>query len=797
MEQTGLGQRFFGGGEIGTYLQHLGWPLAGTATPGAWPADLRLAITLLLSSKEPQCLFWGPDHLLFYNDAFRPLLNGHHPTALGRPAGTLPGEWTAVDRVIGTGQILEEQSLPIYNGEKDDTTFTLTPLPGTGDAVAGVLATVARAIRPEPGPVEHKEAVVWQLFAQAPLGIIILHGYDFVVEMANDYCLRLVGRGPEIIGRPLWETMPEVREQDFDRLMRQVLNTGISLRSSGHKLEIMRAQMDVLYVDFVYEPLKDVDGTINRIMVVVTEVTEQVMARHRIEDAEERARLAVEAAQLGTFDYDITTGEVITSPRFDTIFGLDGASSHKSYIDRLHPEDLATRAAAHARSLEEGELFYEARVLWPDASEHWVRVQGRTYWTDGQPHRLLGTVLDITKSRKAEQALTRTAERLNLALQAGKLGSYEMSLPEGLIECTAQCKYNFGLAADATLNYQRLLSLILPEDRSEMEKAVAVSLENNTTYTAEYRVLWPDGSVHWVYAAGLPIYNMDGRAVTLTGVTVDITERKRFTEFLEHSVEERTRELDESNQQLRRTNAELEQFAYVASHDLQEPLRKVRTFTEMLNEHLASGDERTRELLAKISSSSARMLTLIRDVLNFSQLSVEGERYSPVDLDELMKEVCEDFELLIEQKGAVITTSGLPVIEGIPLQLSQLFANLVSNSLKFSVAGKPPRISVSARMMDSGEVAWHQELNPALDYYCIEFSDNGIGFAQEHANQIFSMFQRLHDRQSYSGTGIGLALCKKIVTNHHGDIYARAAPDKGAIFHVLLPATQAGHRAGA
>ena len=797
MEQSGLGQRFFGGGEIGIYLQRVGWQPEGRTTPGSWPADLRLALTLLLSSTQPQCLFWGPDRLLYYNDAFRPLVNGHHPQALGQPTvNAWPQGWTAIEQAFTTGETLKDRPLPIYNGE-DGTTFSLTPLPGTDETVAGVLATVTGTIEPKSRLIEHEGEIVWQLFAQAPVGIIILHGYDFMVEMANDYCLRLVGRGPELIGRPLWETMPEVREQPFDRLLRQVLDTGIPLRSSGHRLEIMRAQMDVLYVDFVYEPLRDVDGTINRIMVVVTEVTEQVMARHRIEDAEERARLAVEAAQLGTFDYNIITGEVITSPRFDSIFGLDAASSHKSYVDRLHPDDLATRAAAHARALVDGEFFYEARVLWPDASEHWVRVQGRAYWTDGKPHRLLGTVLDITKARKAEQALTRTAERLNLALQAGKLGSYELSLPDGLIECTPQCKYNFGLDADASFDYRRLLSLIVPEDRDGMEKAVAASLENKTTYTAEYRVLWPDGSVHWVYAAGLPVYNMDGRPRAITGVTVDITERKRFTEFLEQSVEQRTRELDESNQQLRRTNAELEQFAYVASHDLQEPLRKVRTFTEMLNEHLADADSRTRELLGKISSSSARMLTLIRDVLNFSQLSVEGEEYSPVDLDEVMKEVCEDFELLIEQKGAVVTTADLPVVEGIPMQLGQLFANLVSNSLKFSVAGKPPRIRVSARMMEAAEVAWHQELNSALDYYCIEFSDNGIGFAQEHASQIFSMFQRLHDRQSYSGTGIGLALCKKIVTNHHGDIYARSVPDKGAIFHVLLPAKQAGRRAGA
>ena len=241
--------------------------------------------------------------------------------------------------------------------------------------------------------------------------------------------------------------------------------------------------------------------------------------------------------------------------------------------------------------------------------------------------------------------------------------------------------------------------------------------------------------------------------------------------------------------QLQRSNAELAQFAYIASHDLQEPLRKVSTFSQMLEHSLGEVNERSKNYLGKINSSTARMLTLVRDVLAYSQLSKENETFVPVDLQQVVEGVTSDFELLIEQKGARIEYRDLPTIEAIPLQMSQLFGNLVSNALKFTRPDIPPVVTLSATLLPDTALSDYSLPEKGSGYYKIRMQRQcGIGFSQEHAGQIFNIFQRLHRRTEYAGTGIRLAMCKKIAQNHRGDIYAAGDRDSGASFIVILPA---------
>lgn len=241
------------------------------------------------------------------------------------------------------------------------------------------------------------------------------------------------------------------------------------------------------------------------------------------------------------------------------------------------------------------------------------------------------------------------------------------------------------------------------------------------------------------------------------------------------------------NEELILRNNELEQFAYIASHDLQEPLRKIKTFSKLLNESLEMNDKQ-RDYFSRIINSSNRMSNLIKDVLDFSRLSRTHEQFVKVDLNEILNTVKVDFELLIEEKSAVINNDHLPVLPGIPLQLTQLFFNLLSNSLKFSK--EKPVINITCRKLSEAEVNNIIELNANRSYYLINFQDNGIGFEQQFVRQIFTIFQRLNDKHSYAGTGIGLALCKKIAENHNGHITATSESGKGATFHVYLPVSE-------
>ena len=239
--------------------------------------------------------------------------------------------------------------------------------------------------------------------------------------------------------------------------------------------------------------------------------------------------------------------------------------------------------------------------------------------------------------------------------------------------------------------------------------------------------------------------------------------------------------LERRASELARSNEELDQFASIASHDLQEPLRKVRTFTEQLKvmeaDHLS---ERGRDYLERANSAAERMQNLIEDLLRFSRVSTQGRPFVQVDLGETTRAVLVDLESQISDTGATVRAGSLPVIQADPLQMQQLLQNLISNALKFRKEGVPPEIDIGG------------SVDAAMATLTV--SDNGTGFDQRYAQRIFRIFERLHGRSEYPGTGIGLALCRKIADRHGGTVAADGEPGKGAVFTVTLPLSQPGHQ---
>ena len=241
--------------------------------------------------------------------------------------------------------------------------------------------------------------------------------------------------------------------------------------------------------------------------------------------------------------------------------------------------------------------------------------------------------------------------------------------------------------------------------------------------------------------------------------------------------------LQNLNKELEQSNQDLEQFAYVASHDLQEPLRKIQTFAELTARNLHN-PEIMKRYLDKVHSSARRMTELIKAVLNYSRLSRSEQEPQMVDLNDVMHSIQSDLELLIAEKGATIESANLPQVHGMPLQINQLFLNLMTNALKFT--DQPPVIKLSCRIV-RGDSMTFEGVEPGASYAVIAFRDNGIGFKQQYADKIFSIFQRLHSDHTYAGTGIGLALCKKIAENHRGCITVESEPGKGTTFFIYLP----------
>jgi PAS domain S-box-containing protein len=285
--------------------------------------------------------------------------------------------------------------------------FTYQPMYNTDGKVYGVAAfnTDVTELERAKQAVEESEMTLYNLVRQAPVGICIIRAEDLMIEVVNDSYLELVGKKRrELENQTIWAAVPEAAEL-YAPIMNRVISTGIAFVAKEAEILLIRNNKpEMLFIDFVYEPVRHFDGTINAIMAIAIDVTDQVIARRSIEDIEERGRLAIEAAEIGTFDLNILTQITVTSDRFNAIFGFDKPVPRKKLIDSIHPEDGIIHTRAHEEADRTGNLFYEVRIIHSDESIHWIRTQGKTYYdSDNTPVRMLGTVLDITEFKRLQQ----------------------------------------------------------------------------------------------------------------------------------------------------------------------------------------------------------------------------------------------------------------------------------------------------------------------------------------------------------------------------------------------------------
>jgi PAS domain S-box-containing protein len=344
-----------------------------------------------------------------------------------------------------------------------------------------------------------------------------------------------------------------------------------------------------------------------------------------------------------------------------------------------------------------------------------------------------------------------------------------------------------GVPEDKHLGYGWLSSLH-PNDRTPTAQVWEQAVAGNIAYDVEFRIRRADGAYRWFKVRGVPQKDSAGGINRWVGTCTDIDDQKRQADHLEVLVQERTAALLEQQKALASSNSELEQFAYVASHDLQEPLRKIQAFGDRLAKKYRDDlGEQGKEYVDRMLSSAGRMRTLIDDLLSLSRVTTRGQPFTQVNLNDISREAISDLEIRLVQTGGRIEVGSLPTLTADAGQLRQLFVNLFGNALKFHRSGVPPIVNVAAtRISDlpegtapppAGNAAWR-----------LTVTDNGIGFEQEYAERIFEVFQRLQGRGEYEGSGIGLAICRKIVERHGGAIVAQGRPGDGATFVIDLPA---------
>lgn len=359
--------------------------------------------------------------------------------------------------------------------------------------------------------------------------------------------------------------------------------------------------------------------------------------------------------------------------------------------------------------------------------------------------------------RQAEEALQESEERQRLAAEAARIGIWSWNSPSGSGEWTPQCKALLGLTSEGPVTFSQFTALVHPEDRAPVQLAIERSWQEATEYRIEFRAFWPDGSTHWLSAVGRTSGDQTRRGRRMLGVVMDVTERRQAEE------------------ELRRSNADLEQFAYVASHDLQEPLRMVASYVQLLaKRYQGKLDADANEFIGYALDGAMRMQRLISDLLAYARVGTRGTPHVPTDPAEALAHALASLEVTIAESGATVTHDPMPLVLADPRQLEMMLLNLVGNGIKFH-GPTPPRVHVSAKRTPEG----------------IHFTvrDNGIGIDPKYHERIFVIFQRLHGRTEYPGTGIGLAIVKRIVERHGGRLWLDSAPDLGTTIHFTLPPT--------
>jgi PAS domain S-box-containing protein len=508
---------------------------------------------------------------------------------------------------------------------------------------------------------------------------------------------------------------------------------------------------------------------------------------HQSQEAEARYRDLVNGldAIVWEADPDTLRYSFVSRPA-ETLLGYPVSDWIETprFFESLLPEEgreaALRRRSARIRAREPFEADYRVRARSGDLL--WVREKIDFPASEEDPGKARGLIVDVTNRKRDEEEMRRSAaelrrssDQLLLAMESGRMGSWEWNVGEGTVQWSSSLEILHGLEPgtfDGT--FEAYLRDAHPDDRDRIVRTLRKTIQEGRDHSIEYRIIRPDGTMRWIEGRGKIFYDDFGNPAMLRGVCMDVTERKdadeeirRLNETLEERVKERTLQLEETNQ-------ELEAFSYSVSHDLRAPLRHISGFADLLRKRSAGQlDEASERYLGIIRDSAKRAGALVDDLLGFSRMSRAEMRYAVADMNALAREAIRSLEHEAEGRNVEWTVAELPATEGDPAMLRLAWQNLLSNALKYTSKRESALIEIGFRQNEKE--------------YVFFVRDNGVGFDMKYADKLFGVFQRLHRAEEFEGAGIGLANVRRIVQRHGGAVWAEGALDKGATFYFSLP----------
>ena len=638
------------------------------------------------------------------------------------------------------------------------------------------------------------------LIEEAPTATCLLVGPERIIEVANDVMIQYWGKDRSVIGKPHDEALPELKNQPFNRLLDEVYATGKTYEAKAAPAILnINGSFDTYYFDFSYKALRDDTGSVYGILTTAIEVTDQVLARQRVEASQLRLDLIAKATHDIIWDWNLETSQIWWNDKYQSLLGYkeeDILPGVESWYNFIHPDDQDRVLKSIHDVIDYGGANWSDayRFRRADGTYAYMLDRGYTIHRDGKAVRMVGSMVDLTNQKKVEEELLLQNQVLkDLVRQFEFVTDF---MPQMVWATHADGSHDFfnrqwyeftGLTFEESKD-EGWVAVLHPDDWIRTQQIWQHSLSTGNPYQIEYRLRRHDGIYHWFLGRALPLLNEKGAIVKWFGTCTDIDDQKNQARNLEQIVSQRTAQLLAANQDLQRSNSNLQQFAYVASHDLQEPLRKIQSFGDLLKNDYSAELGAGVDYLERMQAAARRMSILIKDLLTFSRISTRQDASAAVSLTQIISTTLADLELSIQETGAIIDMGPLPTVQGDASQLGQLFQNLLSNALKFRRPNVSPVIRIRAQSITVVDLpSTIQPGRPASAYHRIDIADNGIGFEPKYLDRIFQVFQRLHGKSEFAGTGIGLAICEKVAINHGGAITATSQPGKGATFSIFLP----------
>jgi len=667
----------------------------------------------------------------------------------------------------------QSYEIPIVtpDGRRRDTVYYKATFPG--GLVGAILDVTAR---------KHAEAALrdseerWRATVDSASEGMLIYNRSLAIVSANRAAERILGLAQaELIGKPGFTSMLPCIDEDGAPLASEARPTRITIRTgtpqTGRVIGIKRPDGAVTWLSVNTAFLRRADeADYYGLVSTVSDITAQHDAERRLKESEQRFRRTFELAGSGMAHIGMDRRFTRVNRRLCEILGYSEEELLQLTGRQIsHPEDLDIINEQRPR-LYKGEIDrieLEKRYLRKDGSVVWVHFT-MTVERDakGAPLYEIAVYEDITQQLETQLRLRESEARFRQTFELAASGIGHVRDGRFVRVNRSLCEI-FGYAEGELLG-RHVKELSHPEDR-DISDAPRERIRRGEAESARFekRYLRADGAVIWCEVAVALVRDVYGVPQYEVAIFDEVTDRKK--------AEARLRE---AHEELKRSNAELEQFAYVASHDLQEPLRMVASYAQLLGRRYeAKLDGDAREFMAYIVDGASRMKQLIEDLLAYSRVGTKGAEFKRVNAEDALKRALFNLRVAIQEAGAVVTNDPLPTLSGDEVQLGQLLQNLMSNALKFR-SDSVPRI--------------HIGVTESAKEYTFEVRDNGIGIEPQYYERIFMVFQRLHNKGEYPGTGIGLAICKKVVERHGGRIWVESRPGAGSSFYFTLPKERGG-----